>query len=150
MRVRRRRNSNLDSNTSTSLGSLHSGNFGAKDSLQNYKSGQGDTEECLKLLWCHIPVQSCWLVVVRAVGLLLAGLIGLFHAWCVYSIHENLLWFSHLKVSSTRTFNFVTGNVAWKHCWIDLYFLYRDYVMSGSDFIALQYFFFKLVLTCFY
>ncbi|XP_073715308.1 protein C-mannosyl-transferase DPY19L3 isoform X1 [Misgurnus anguillicaudatus] len=97
MRVRRRRNSNLDSNTPTSLGSLPSGNFGAKDNLQAYKSGQGDTEECLKLSWYHIPVQSCWLVDVRAVGLLLAGLIGLFHAWCVYSIHENLLWFSHLK-----------------------------------------------------
>ncbi|XP_028257994.1 probable C-mannosyltransferase DPY19L3 isoform X1 [Parambassis ranga] len=31
-----------------------------------------------------------------ATGLLLAGLLGLTHAWCVNSIHENLLWFSQL------------------------------------------------------
>ncbi|XP_051557942.1 probable C-mannosyltransferase DPY19L3 isoform X1 [Myxocyprinus asiaticus] len=97
MRVRRKRNSNLDDNTGTSQDSLPLVNFGAKDNQRDYRNGQGDTEGCPKLSWSHIPGQSCWLVVVIAVGLRLAGVIGLFHAWCVNSIHENLLWFSHLK-----------------------------------------------------
>lgn len=33
-----------------------------------------------------------------AAGLLLAGLLALTQAWCVNSIHENLLWFSELTV----------------------------------------------------
>ncbi|XP_034151121.1 probable C-mannosyltransferase DPY19L3 isoform X1 [Esox lucius] len=33
---------------------------------------------------------------VMATGLVSAVVTGLAHAWCVYSIHENLLWFSHL------------------------------------------------------
>lgn len=48
-----------------------------------------------------IPPLWPWQTVVIAAGLVLAVLTGLAHAWCVYSIHENLLWFSHLKVSCT-------------------------------------------------
>lgn len=33
-----------------------------------------------------------------AAGLLIAGLLALTQAWCVNSIHENLLWFSQLTV----------------------------------------------------
>ncbi|XP_014031055.2 probable C-mannosyltransferase DPY19L3 isoform X4 [Salmo salar] len=44
-----------------------------------------------------IPPLWPWQTVVIAAGLVLAVLTGLAHAWCVYSIHENLLWFSHLK-----------------------------------------------------
>ncbi|XP_064832328.1 protein C-mannosyl-transferase DPY19L3-like isoform X1 [Oncorhynchus masou masou] len=44
-----------------------------------------------------IPPLWHWQTVVMAAGLVLAVLTGLAHAWCVYSIHENLLWFSHLK-----------------------------------------------------
>lgn len=33
-----------------------------------------------------------------AAGLLLAGLLALTQAWCVNSLHENLLWFSALTV----------------------------------------------------
>ncbi|XP_045076651.1 probable C-mannosyltransferase DPY19L3, partial [Coregonus clupeaformis] len=44
-----------------------------------------------------IPPLWPWQSVVISAGLVLAVLTGLAHAWCVYSIHENLLWFSHLK-----------------------------------------------------
>lgn len=36
-----------------------------------------------------------------AAGLLLAGLVALTQAWCVNSLHENLLWFSELTVRVT-------------------------------------------------
>ncbi|XP_062405399.1 probable C-mannosyltransferase DPY19L3 isoform X1 [Sardina pilchardus] len=38
-----------------------------------------------------------WHGVAMATGLSLAGALGIFHAWAVNSIHENLLWFSHLE-----------------------------------------------------
>lgn len=41
------------------------------------------------------PWRQC---VSMAAGLLLAGLLALTQAWCVNSIHENLLWFSQLTV----------------------------------------------------
>lgn len=41
------------------------------------------------------PWQPCFSI---AAGLLLAGLLALTQAWCVNSIHENLLWFSELTV----------------------------------------------------
>uniref|UniRef100_A0A8C1ANR4 Dpy-19 like C-mannosyltransferase 3 n=1 Tax=Cyprinus carpio carpio TaxID=630221 RepID=A0A8C1ANR4_CYPCA len=97
MKVRRRRNSNSKDNSEAAQDRQPLLNFRAKDNLKDYKSGQRGTEECLKLSWKHIPGQNHWLAVAIAAGLLLAGVIGLFHAWCVYSIHENLLWFSHLK-----------------------------------------------------
>lgn len=40
----------------------------------------------------------CWHGVTMATGLSLAGALGMFHAWAVNSIHENLLWFSNLEV----------------------------------------------------
>lgn len=41
------------------------------------------------------PWRQC---VSTAAGLVLAGLLALTQAWCVNSIHENLLWFSQLTV----------------------------------------------------
>lgn len=41
------------------------------------------------------PWQHCVSIVA---GLLLAGLLALTQAWCVNSLHENLLWFSELTV----------------------------------------------------
>lgn len=112
MKVRRRRNSNSKDNSEAAQDRQPLLNFRAKDNLKDYKSGQRGTEECLKLSWKHIPGQNHWLAVAIAAGLLLAGVIGLFHAWCVYSIHENLLWFSHLKVSRSRIcLNFCCKNV---------------------------------------
>lgn len=117
MRVRSRRKSNSDDNVGTALDRPLLLNFGAKETQRDYKSGQRGTEECLKLSWNLIPGRNCWPAVVIAAGLLLAGVIGLFHAWCVYSIHENLLWFSHLKVSRSRIcLHFRCKNVAKKHC----------------------------------
>ncbi|XP_016352596.1 probable C-mannosyltransferase DPY19L3 isoform X1 [Sinocyclocheilus anshuiensis] len=97
MKVRRKRNSNLDDNSGAAQDRPPLLNFGGKDNPREYKSGQKGTEESVKLSWNHIPGQNCWPAAVIAAGLLLAGAIGLFHAWCVYSIHENLLWFSQLK-----------------------------------------------------
>uniref|UniRef100_A0A8C1KAJ0 Dpy-19 like C-mannosyltransferase 3 n=1 Tax=Cyprinus carpio TaxID=7962 RepID=A0A8C1KAJ0_CYPCA len=96
MKVRRRRNSNLDDNSGAAQDRPPLLNFGGKNQRE-YKSGQRGTEESVKLSRNHIPGQNCWPAAVIAAGLLLAGVIGLFHAWCVYSIHENLLWFSQLK-----------------------------------------------------
>lgn len=45
------------------------------------------------------PWQPC---VSIAAGLLLAGLLALTQAWCVNSLHENLLWFSELTVRAIR------------------------------------------------
>ncbi|XP_043100093.1 probable C-mannosyltransferase DPY19L3 isoform X2 [Puntigrus tetrazona] len=97
MKVRRRRNSNLDDDSGATRDRPPLLNFGGKDNPRDYKSGQRGTEESAKLSWNHIPGQNRWPTAVIAAGLLLAGVIGLFHAWCVYSIHENLLWFSQLK-----------------------------------------------------
>lgn len=47
---------------------------------------------CILLLW---PWQQ-W--VSMAAGLFLAGLLAMTQAWCVNTIHENLLWFSELTV----------------------------------------------------
>ncbi|XP_042584088.1 probable C-mannosyltransferase DPY19L3 isoform X3 [Cyprinus carpio] len=96
MKVRRRRNSNLDDNSGAAQDRPPLLNFGGKNQRE-YKSGQRGTEESVKLSRNHILGQNCWPAAVIAAGLLLAGVIGLFHAWCVYSIHENLLWFSQLK-----------------------------------------------------
>lgn len=103
MKVRRRRNSSLDDNSEAAQDRPPLLNFGANDNLRDSMSGQMGTEECLKLSWNHIPGQNHWLAVAIAAGLLLAGVIGLFHAWSVYSIHENLLWFSHLKVREAES-----------------------------------------------
>ncbi|XP_059390349.1 probable C-mannosyltransferase DPY19L3 isoform X1 [Carassius carassius] len=97
MKVRRRMNSNLDENSGAAQDRPPLLNFGGKNNPRGYKSGQRGTEESVKLSWIHIPGQNCWRAAIIATGLLLAGVIGLFHAWCVYSIHENLLWFSQLK-----------------------------------------------------
>jgi hypothetical protein len=35
-----------------------------------------------------------------AAGLMLAAVLALAQAWCVNSIHENLLWFSKLMVGA--------------------------------------------------
>lgn len=45
-----------------------------------------------------------------AAGLLLAGLLAVTQAWCVNSLHENLLWFSELTVRVTRDGPPVGGN----------------------------------------
>ncbi|XP_056317979.1 probable C-mannosyltransferase DPY19L3 isoform X1 [Danio aesculapii] len=97
MRACRSRKSNSDDNTGSVLDRPPFVNFGPKDNSRDYKTGQRGIEECLKPSWIHILGPNSWPAVVIAAGLLLAGVIGLFHAWCVYSIHENLLWFSHLK-----------------------------------------------------
>lgn len=51
----------------------------------------------------EIPPSWPWKPCVSiAAGLLLAGLLALTQAWCVNSLHENLLWFSELTVRATR------------------------------------------------
>ncbi len=115
MKIRRRRNSNFDDNSGAAQDRPPLLNFGRKDNLRDYKSGQRGTKESVKLSWNHIPGQNCWVAAVIAAGVLLALFIGLFHAWCVYSIHENLLWFSQLKVSRRRIcLRFCCKNVEWK------------------------------------
>lgn len=54
---------------------------------------------------CHSEAPPWWPwqhFVSIAAGLLLAGLLALAQAWCVDSLHENLLWFSELTVRVIR------------------------------------------------
>lgn len=54
---------------------------------------------------CHSEEPPWWPwqhFVSIAAGLLLAGLLALTQAWCVESLHENLLWFSELTVRVIR------------------------------------------------
>lgn len=44
----------------------------------------------------------CWWAVDVTLGILFAVLLGASHSFSVFSIHENLLWFSHLTVSGDR------------------------------------------------
>ncbi len=115
MKIRRRRNSDFDDNSGAAQDRPPLLNFGRKDNLRDNKSGQRGTKESVQLSWNHIPGQNCWVAAVIAAGVLLALVIGLFHAWCVYSIHENLLWFSQLKVSRRRIcLRFCCKNVEWE------------------------------------
>lgn len=79
-----------------------------------YFSSSGTEEHTLDLKWKQWLDRSywntswmscshlrCWHHVGMVASLTLAGGIGLFHAWYVYSIHENLLWFSQLEVRRT-------------------------------------------------
>lgn len=54
-------------------------------------------------LWLWKPCVSI------AAGLLLAGVLALTQAWCVNSLHENLLWFSELTVRATQDWLPVSG-----------------------------------------
>ena len=60
----------------------------------------GDPRDYFRPTGLRIPPVWPWRrVALMSVGLVLAVVFGLSHAWCVNSIHENLLWFSHLTVS---------------------------------------------------
>lgn len=66
---------------------------------------------------CHSETPPWWPwqhFVSIAAGLLLAGLLALTQAWCVDSLHENLLWFSELTVRVIR--DRLPGSAAWIGC----------------------------------
>lgn len=67
-------------------------------------SNRRSSTRCKSELW---PWQH---LVSIAAGLLLAGLLASTQAWCVNSLHENLLWFSELTVRVTRDALPVRGN----------------------------------------
>lgn len=74
---------------------------GKKGHIGILRTRQWRDRNCWNPLWLRLFDLSCWQTVGMVTGLTLAGVIGFFHAWCVYSIHENLLWFSQLEVRRT-------------------------------------------------
>lgn len=83
------------------LDSRYLGSSGTEQHTQVLKTRQQVDRSCWNSSWMRINDLSCWQHVGMAAGLTVAGVIGLFHAWYVYSIHENLLWFSQLEVRRT-------------------------------------------------
>lgn len=85
-------------------------------------------------LW---PWQHC---VSIAAGLLLAGLLALAQAWCVNSLHENLLWFAELTVRGGWLP--VWGKFLKKEIYLPSLmshvFSFSNHVFSGIDFIVEQ------------
>lgn len=78
------------------------GRSGTEEHAQLLKTRRWLDRSCWNSSWMRLHDLSCWRQHVGMVsGLTLAGVIGLFHAWYVYSIHENLLWFSQLEVRRT-------------------------------------------------
>lgn len=97
MEARRRGKSMQDS----VLDSIDLDNSGTKEHTSILKTSQWRDRSCWNSSWMRLNDLSCWQTVGMVTGLTLAGVIGLFHAWYVYSIHENLLWFSQLEVRRT-------------------------------------------------
>lgn len=83
------------------LDSVFLDNSGSKEHTGVLKTRQWLDRSSWNSLWMRLNDLSCWQTVGMVAGLTLAGVIGLFHAWFVYSIHENLLWFSQLEVRRT-------------------------------------------------
>lgn len=74
---------------------------GTEEHTQVLKTKQWANRRCWNSLWMRRNLLRCWQHVGMVASLTLAGMIGLFHSWYVYSIHENLLWFSQLEVRRT-------------------------------------------------
>lgn len=83
------------------LDSIDLDRSGMKEITGVLKARQCVNRRCWNSSWMRLNGLSCWQTLGMVAGLTLAGLIGLFHAWYVYSIHENLLWFSQLEVRRT-------------------------------------------------
>lgn len=81
--------------------SVYLGRSGTEEHAQVLKTRQWLDRSGWNSSWMRLHDLSCWQHVGMVSGLTLAGVIGLFHAWYVYSIHENLLWFSQLEVRRT-------------------------------------------------
>ncbi|XP_035376811.1 probable C-mannosyltransferase DPY19L3 isoform X1 [Electrophorus electricus] len=94
MEARHRGRSVCESGSGTSPDALSPEHFGTKGL---WKKGERVEENSRNSPWKKASALICWQVVVMAAGLVLAGMTGLSHAWYVYSIHENLLWFSQLE-----------------------------------------------------
>lgn len=97
MEARRRGKSMQDS----VLDNIDLGNSGTKEHTSILKTSQWRDRSCWNSSWMRLNDLSYWQTIGMVTGLTLAGVIGLFHAWYVYSIHENLLWFSQLEVRRT-------------------------------------------------
>lgn len=83
------------------LDSVYLGSSGTEEHTRVLKARQWVDRSCWNSTWTRFIDLCCWQHVCMVSGLTLAGVIGLFHAWYVYSIHENLLWFSQLEVRRT-------------------------------------------------
>lgn len=75
--------------------------YSTKEHTRLLKTRQWLDTGCCHSSWIKLKDLRCWKTVAMVAGLTLAGVIGLFHAWYVNSIHENLLWFSQLEVRRT-------------------------------------------------
>ncbi|XP_017314795.1 probable C-mannosyltransferase DPY19L3 isoform X1 [Ictalurus punctatus] len=106
------------------LDSVFLDNSGSKEHTGVLKTRQGLDRSSWNSLWMRLNDLSCWQTVGMVAGLTLAGVIGLFHAWFVYSIHENLLWFSQLE-EVEREISFRT------EC--GLYYSYYKQMLSASS-----------------
>ncbi|CAB1339586.1 unnamed protein product [Coregonus sp. 'balchen'] len=78
-----------------------------------------------------IPPLWPWQSVVISAGLVLAVLTGLAHAWCVYSIHENLLWFSHLKAYLEPVYFYIYTVFSLQAVYVIALFI-TSWLLSGS------------------
>lgn len=83
------------------LDRIYLSSSGTEEHFQVLKTRQWLDKSCWNSSWMRLNGLSCWRHVGMLTGLTLAGVIGFFQAWYVYSIHENLLWFSQLEVRRT-------------------------------------------------
>ncbi|XP_022521008.2 probable C-mannosyltransferase DPY19L3 isoform X1 [Astyanax mexicanus] len=71
--------------------------LGRKEHVELWRRRRGRAGDSRNSPQKGLPAWHGWQAVGMAAGLVVAGVTGLSHAWYVYSIHENLLWFSQLE-----------------------------------------------------